>query len=266
MRRAHSREVGREVITLGLLDGKVALVTGAARGIGRATALGLAEDGAHVVVADLNVEGVRQTAAEVAALGRKAVGVYIDIASSDLVKQAFEQARAELGPVDILVNNAAITTNVAVIRKMQIKDWERELAVNLTGAFNCIREALNGMVTRKWGRIINISSGAGALGGYGQAGYASTKAGILGLTKTVALEHARDGITCNAILPGLIQTDAADAINPEMRARITRRIPLRELGRPEDIAYVVAFLASDRARYINGAELNVSAGQELFTY
>jgi len=249
-----------------LLEKKKAVVTGGARGIGKAICLVLAEEGADVAVADLDYQGAVATAQEVAAMGRSSAAVKLDIADHNQVKAAFDVIRDELGTVDILVNNAAITNNIAVIRKMTQEAWEREIAVNLGGAFNCICEVLDDMVKKQWGRIINISSGAGAMGGFGQAGYAASKAGLLGLTKTVALEHARDRITCNAILPGLIDTAASEAVNPEMHKRILKRIPIRELGKPEDIAFAVAFLASERARYINGIELNVSAGTELFAF
>jgi 3-oxoacyl-[acyl-carrier protein] reductase len=149
---------------------------------------------------------------------------------------------------------------------MELVKWNRELAVNLTGAFNCIQAVIDGMAAKRWGRIVNISSGAAVMGGACQASYVASKAGLAGLTKTVALEHARDGITCNVIYPGLIKSAASDAIRPDMRERIARRIPVRRLGEPRDVANAVVFLASDRASYINGAELFVDAGMRLFTF
>ena len=242
-----------------LQEGKVAAVTGAARGIGRAIALGLAEEGARVVIFDLLSEA-EDTAAAIRMLGRESLALTVDVADAERVRGAVARAVDALGTIDILVNNAAITTNVAPVRKMDLAAWNREVGVNLTGAFNCIQAVLDGMVAKAWGRIVNISSGAAVMGGAGQASYVASKAGLAGLTKTVALEHARDGITCNVIYPGLIKSAASDAIRPDMRDRITRRIPVRRLGEPRDIANAVAFLASDDASYITGHVLSVDGG------
>lgn len=248
-----------------LQEGKVAAVTGAARGIGRAIALGLAEEGARVVIFDLLPEA-ENTAAAIRMLGRESLALTVDVADAERVREAVARAVEALGTIDILVNNAAITTNVAPVRKMDLAGWNREVGVNLTGGFNCIQAVLDGMVAKAWGRIVNISSGAAVMGGAGQASYVASKAGLAGLTKTVALEHARDGITCNVIYPGLIKSAASDAIRPDIRDRIIRRIPVRRLGEPRDIANAVSFLASDRAGYINGAELFIDAGMRLFTF
>lgn len=250
---------------MGSLEGKIALVTGAARGIGRATALILAAEGAQVGVADI-LEEVKTVSEDIQKMGRRSTSATFDVSDESAVNKGLNLIRKELGPIDILVNNAGIYTNVKEVRKMPKENWDREIAINLTGAFLCIKAVLDDMIEKKWGRIINISSVAGKMGWYGVCSYAASKAGLLGLTKTVALEHARDGITCNAVLPGLIKTKAYDLFREDIKKRILSRIPSREAGNPEDIASVVAFLASEGARYINGAEIDVSAGAELFTY
>lgn len=250
---------------MGSLEGKIALVTGAARGIGRATALALAAEGAQVGVADIQEE-VKAVSEEIEKLGGKSTYTTFDVSDESAVNKGFNLIKKQLGAIDILVNNAGIYTNVKEIRKMPKENWDREIAINLTGAFLCIKAVLDDMIEKKWGRIINISSVAGKLGWYGVCSYAASKAGLLGLTKTVALEHARDGITCNAVLPGLIKTKAYDLFREDVRERIINRIPSKEAGNPEDIAHVVAFLALEKARYINGAEIDVSAGAGLFTF
>jgi NAD(P)-dependent dehydrogenase (short-subunit alcohol dehydrogenase family) len=252
-------------ILMGSLDGKTALVTGAARGIGRATALILAQEGAHVGICDV-LEEINESAEMIRKLGRRASTAVFDVSREEEVNGGIGRIRTELGPIDILVNNAAVTTNVFKVKGMSRENWEREIAVNLSGAFLCIRAVIKDMEERKWGRIVNISSLAAKMGGYGICSYAASKAGLLGLTKTVAIEHARDGITCNAILPGLIKTKASDNIPEDLRKRAIKRIPQREAGSPEDIGHAVAFLASEKAKYINGAEIEVSGGAGLFTF
>jgi 3-oxoacyl-[acyl-carrier protein] reductase len=189
-----------------------------------------------------------------------------DVSDGASVAACFARAREELGPIDILVNNAAVTSNVGLVRELPLSKWDQDLAVNLTGAFYCVREGLADMEASGWGRVINVSSGAAELGSFGQAGYAASKAGLLGLTRSVALESARAGITCNAVLPGLIDAPAAAGIRPDMRERIVKLIPVRRMGQPEEVAYAVSWLASARASYVNGATLFVSAGQELFSF
>lgn len=245
--------------------GRVALVTGAARGIGLAIAEVLAADGAAVALLDLNAH-VRDRAASLRDRGYRAIGLTGDVSSREDVDAAFAETREELGSVDILVNNAAIADRFAKAVDLELTEWERQLQVNLTGPLLTCQAALPGMAASGWGRIVMISSGAAELGGVGQVGYTATKAGLLGMTRTIALEHARDGVTCNALLPGLIDTDTASAIREDLRERIVRRIPVRELGRPEDVAYAVSWLASERAGYVNGTTSFVSAGQELFTF
>lgn len=245
-----------------LLKGKVVLITGAARGIGRATALVLAEEGADVGVVDILPE-VEETAATIAKTGRRAAAAVFDIADPAQVHEGVETIRKALGPIDVLVNNAGIVNNVAPVARMTHDAWQRELAVNLSGAFNMIREVIGPMAARKWGRIINVSSVA-ALGGlHNQAGYAASKAGLLGLTKTVTLEHARDGITCNAILPGLISTELVAAMPAEIRESAVASTPARRLGGVGEVASLIAFLASEQAGFINGAEIPVDGGMRL---
>jgi NAD(P)-dependent dehydrogenase (short-subunit alcohol dehydrogenase family) len=244
--------------------GKIALVTGAARGIGYAIARILAYDGADVALLDRS-DDVPASARKIEQeTGCKTVGIVADVTSDADVDHAFAVAETGLGDVAILVNNAAITTNVDRIFKMSADRFAHDLDVNLTGTFRCTRRALPKMIERGWGRIINISSGAAELGSFGQAGYAASKAGIIGLTRSAALEYARNGITCNALLPGLIDAPAAASVRSDMRERIARLIPTRRLGTPDEVAYAASWLASSRASYVNGASLFVSSGQELF--
>lgn len=245
-----------------MLKGKVVLITGAARGIGRTSALVLAGEGADVGVADVLPE-VEQIAAEITETGRRAAAAAFDVSDPVQVHEGVETIRKALGPIDVLVNNAGIVTNVAPIMRMSHGAWERELAVNLSGAFNMIREVVAPMAARKWGRIINVSSVAAAGGLHNQVGYAASKAGILGLTKTVTLEYARDGVTCNAILPGLIGTELVTAMPADIRESAVGSTPARRLGETFEVAHLIAFLASDRAGFINGAEIAIDGGMRL---
>jgi NAD(P)-dependent dehydrogenase (short-subunit alcohol dehydrogenase family) len=247
-----------------MLEGKVALVTGAARGIGKATALVLAEEGADVGLADILPE-IEETAAAIAQMGRRAATAIFDISDAAQVHTGVETIRNGLGPIDILVNNAGIVNNIAPLARMSQEAWQRELAVNLSGAFNMIQELIGSMAARKWGRIINVSSVA-ALGGlHYQAGYAATKAGLIGLTKTVALEYGRAGITCNAILPGLIATELVSAMPAEIRETAVAVTPTRRLGTTAEVGQLIAFLASEGAGFINGAEIAIDGGLRLNT-
>jgi len=247
-----------------LLTGKVALITGAARGIGRTVALTLAEAGADVAVADLQPE-VEETAARIRVLGRRAAAATFDVSDPVQVEAGVAQLRAVLGDVDVLVNNAAIVNNIAALTKMTHERWEREIAVNLTGAFNMIQAVIGPMIARGWGRIIVMSSVAARGGLHRQAAYAASKAGLLGLVHTVTLEHARHGITCNAILPGLIETEAVRAMPVEIREAYLANMPARRFGAMEEVAHLIAFLASDQAGFINGAEIDIDGGMRLNT-
>jgi NAD(P)-dependent dehydrogenase (short-subunit alcohol dehydrogenase family) len=247
-----------------LLKGKTALITGAARGIGRASAMVLSREGADVGVADVLPE-VENTAAEIQKLGRRAAFAVFDISDPDQVQRGVTGIRDELGDVDILVNNAGIVNNIARITKMSHAAWQNEIATNLSGAFYMIQEVIGPMIEKQWGRIINISSGAASGGLHKQIGYASSKAGLLGLTKTVTLEHARDGITCNAILPGLIGTELVEMMPKEILQMAEATTPARRVGKTEEVGYLIAFLASDNAAFINGAAIPIDGGGLLNT-
>lgn len=249
-----------------MLKGKVALVTGGSRGLGRADALALAEAGADVVVADILMDGAEKTAQEVQAMGRKSFAIKMDVTHMEEVKEGVVRIKNELGSIDILVNSAATLDHLGQLLEQRDKFWERDLRVNLTGTFNCSRAVWPYMQEKKWGRIINMASVAGTLGGFGQASYSTTKAGIIGFTKTLALEGARYGITCNVVCPGIINSESFHLISAEMKERLIRKTALRRPGQPEDVAYAIAFLASDKANYITGIVLNVSGGIELFTF
>ncbi|HEU6443700.1 MAG TPA: SDR family NAD(P)-dependent oxidoreductase [Gaiellaceae bacterium] len=270
------------------LEGRVALVTGGSRGLGRADALTLARAGADVVIADILVESddsaaeaygplaqaaaagglvrTEATAEEIRQLGRRSLALKCDVTDATQVEAVVSRTAEELGSVDILVNNAGTLDHLGQLENQVPELWERDLRVNLTGAFNCSRAVWPHMKDRGWGRIVNMASVAGTLGGFGQASYSTTKAGLLGLTRTLALEGARHGITANAIVPGIIGTEAFHFGNPEMNERMVRRTALRRTGDPQDIANAIAFLCSDLAGYITGIELNVSGGIELFTF
>jgi 3-oxoacyl-[acyl-carrier protein] reductase len=270
------------------LSGRVAFVTGGSRGLGRVDALTLGRAGADVVIADILVESddsaaqdygplaqaaasgglvkTEATAAEIQAIGRRAFALKCDVTDAGQVEAAVSRAVEELGSVDVLVNNAGTLDHLGQLEKQSPDLWERDLRVNLTGAFNCARAVWPHMKERGWGRIVNMASVAGTLGGFGQASYATTKAGLLGLTKSLALEGARHGITVNAIVPGIIGTEAFHFGNPEMNERMIKRTALRRPGEPQDVANAIAFLCSDLAAYVTGVELNVSGGIELFTF
>jgi NAD(P)-dependent dehydrogenase (short-subunit alcohol dehydrogenase family) len=244
--------------------GRVALVTGAARGIGRAIASVLAEHGADVAVADVLPE-VEDTAATIRAKGRRAAAAVFDVADAAAVGAGVGRLAERLGGIDVLVNCAAIVHNVRPLAEMPAADWQRDLAVNLGGAFNLIQAVIGGMVERRWGRIVNISSVAATGGWRNQSGYAASKAGLLGLTETVTLEHARHGVTCNAVLPGLVATELVQAIPGDLARRLVKGIPAGRMGAMREVAELVAFLASDHAAYVNGAVIHVDGGGHLNT-
>lgn len=240
------------------LNGKTALVTGASRGIGRAIALRLAEDGANVAVIYAgSADKAEAVVNEITALGINAKAYRCNVADSAAVNETVKAVTNDLGKIDILVNNAGITRDGLMLR-MKDEDFDAVLDTNLKGAFNMIRACYSGFIRKKSGRIINISSVSGIMGNAGQANYSASKAGVIGLTKSVARELASRGITCNAVAPGFIQTDMTENLgdnNPLLNS-----IPLGRMGKPEDIAAAVAFLASDSAAYITGEVLKVDGG------
>jgi len=244
------------------LGGKRAIVTGAASGIGRATAIKLAEKGADVVLNDLNEEGIKETEQEVQALGRRAVAVVGDVSRSEDVQMIVKQGMETLGGIDILVNNAGIARSALVVRLSE-EQWEEVMAVNLKGVFLLSRAVLPHMIKNRYGKIINISSIYGRIGAIGDANYAASKAGVIGFTKSVAKEVARYRINVNAILPGLIDTPLLRGIPEKYLKPMMEEIPLKRVGTPEDIANVVAFLASDEASYITGAAIEVTGGWNM---
>jgi 3-oxoacyl-[acyl-carrier protein] reductase len=245
------------------LEGKKALVTGGSRGIGRAIAFELARQGADVAVNYArNAEAAMQVVTEIETLGRRAVALSADVGDFDQAAALVEAAVNALGRLDILVNNAGITRDTLLLR-MQEADWDEVLRVNLKGAFNTSKAAVRLMVRQRAGRIINVSSVSGLMGQVGQANYSASKAGMIGLTKSMAREFAARGITINAVAPGLITTDMTAALDEGLREQMRALIPLGRFGVAEDVAHVVAFLASDAAAYITGAVLPVDGGLSM---
>lgn len=246
-----------------MLTGKTALVTGASRGIGRAIALSLAEAGADVAV---NYAGSEAAAAEVVslieAMGRKAFKVKADVSSTQDVEEMFRQVLEAFGQLDILVNNAGITRDNLIMR-MKEDEFDQVIATNLKGVFNCIKAATRPMMKQRSGRIINISSVVGVLGNPGQINYVAAKAGVIGMTKASAKELSSRGITVNAVAPGFIETDMTDKLSEDMVAGLLKQIPLSRLGKPEDIAKAVRFLASDDASYMTGQTIHVDGGMYM---
>jgi 3-oxoacyl-[acyl-carrier protein] reductase len=275
------------------LSGRVAVVTGASRGLGREDALTLARMGADVVITDIlleddpdlqvTAEGANSVLAQVAAsqgwvhsnataeeirqMGRRSTAIKMDVTDRDQIREVFARVKEQFGGIDILINNAATLDNAAQIPKQDYRLWDRDIAVNLTGSFNCTKEVWPYLVERQWGRIVFMSSVAGTLGGFGQASYSATKAGVIGLAKTAALEGGRHGITANAIVPGIILTEAGRAaadMNP-LYERFRNRTVFKRFGEPADIAATIGFLCSNEAGYITGAAIEVAGGIPLFT-
>lgn len=245
-----------------MLNGQVALVTGAGRGIGRAIALTLAKNGADIIISDIMKDSVEEAVKEVESLGRKALGVLGDVSKFAECEAMINAGKDTFGKIDILVNNAGITRDNLIMR-MSEEDWDAVIAVNLKSVFNCCKAVCRLMMKQKGGRIINISSVVGLMGNAGQANYSASKAGIIGLTKTLAKEFASRGILVNAIAPGFIRTKMTDFLNDEQRAALLKLIPLERMGEPEDVANAVLFLASPLSSYITGQVIPVDGGMAI---
>jgi 3-oxoacyl-[acyl-carrier protein] reductase len=266
------------VIEKDALRGKVALVTGAGRGIGRAIALGLARAGGDVAIADIHLEPFRgesyyrlrerwsgddedvPAAEAVRKLGRASVELAVDVADRDEVRSAVAECESQLGAVDILVNNAGIVNNIASIEQMELDAWEHELRVNLTGAFNCVQATVPAMATRGWGRVVNIASVAALQPALGQPAYSSSKAGLIALTQAVAQEFGTRGVTANAVLPGLIGTPLVRSMPGSLRDSIVARSAVGRLGEPADVASLVTFLATPAAGFVSAVAIPCDGG------
>jgi len=241
------------------LKGQVAIITGGARGIGREIALLFAKDGADIALFDVNEEQLAVTVKELEALGRKALGLVVDVTNGAVVDDAVLKVLDKLGRIDILINNAGITKDGLIVR-MDDAQWDRVLDINLKGTFLCTRAVAKVMLKARRGRIVSIASIVGLIGNPGQANYAASKAGVIGLTKAVAKELATRGVTCNAIAPGFIKTEMTDRLPEDVKQRLLANIPMGTLGEPGDVAQAAGFLVSDAARYITGHVLVVDGG------
>ena len=241
------------------LEGRVALVTGASQGIGSACAASLARQGAAVALAARNQQKLDELAQQITTAGGKAATFVIDVADEEQIKSGIKAALAHFGKIDILVNNAGITRDQLVMR-MKRTDWDAVLNTNLTSAYLCIQQVIGSMLKQRWGRIINVSSIFGQTGQAGQANYAASKAGLIGLTMAMAREVASRNITVNAVAPGFIETGMTAVLSEEFKQNAVKMIPLGRVGRPEDVANAVSFLASEEASYITGHVLNVNGG------
>ena len=244
------------------LQGKTALVTGAAQGIGKAIAVALAKAGANVAVSDVNGDKASEAARELEAFGVKAFSITGNVADSASAAAMVDEAVARFGKLDILVNNAGITRDNLIMR-MKDEEWDLVIDVNLKGSFNCAKAAIKHMSKARRGTIINIASIVGAMGNSGQANYVASKAGLIGLTKTIAREYASRNITANAVAPGFIDTAMTQALPEKVRGELLKQVPLGRLGTPEDIAAAVKFLASDAALYITGQVIHVNGGMYM---
>jgi 3-oxoacyl-[acyl-carrier protein] reductase len=249
-------------VDLGIRD-RVAIVTGGARSLGRADVEALAAEGCRVAVLDLNAEGAEEAAKGVTAAGGVARGYVCDVRDAARVTEVTAAVERDLGPVSICVNNAGFIYTVGQLKDTRLEDWELNLAINLTGTFNVTKAVFPGMRERRWGRIVCMASIAGLMGGFGQTAYATTKMGVVGFAKSVALEGARHNVTCNVIAPGIVGPNAK--LSP-LYDRMVKRVAMQREGEPEEVAQAIAFLCSEPARYITGAVLPVTGGMDLFTF
>ncbi len=243
----------------GTAEGRVALVTGGAQGIGKAIALALAREGAEVAVTDVNQAGAEEAAGEIAAAGRRTWAMAGDVSDYDDAHRIVEEVRGSAGRLDILINNAGITRD-GLLMRMKEEDWDKVIAINLKGAFNFCKAAVPSMVKQRWGRIVNMSSVVGAMGNAGQVNYGASKAGLIGLTKSLAREVAARGVTVNAVAPGFIDTAMTQALSDKVRTALLDRIPAGRLGDVEDVVTATLFLASPKAGYITGQVIHVNGG------
>ena len=241
------------------LEGKVALVTGGAQGIGRAIALLLAEQGRDIVVSDINLERAEETAREIEGRGRRAMAIRANVAVFEEVEKMVQAIIDRFSRIDILVNNAGITRDKLLLR-MTEEDWDAVLDINLKGTFNCTKTVIRGMSKQRSGKIVNIASVVGEMGNAGQANYSASKAGVIGFTNTIAREFASRGVNVNAIAPGYIVTPMTDVLPEKAKEELKRMIPMERLGQPEDVARGVLFLVSEASSYITGQVLNVNGG------
>lgn len=250
------------------IKGKVAIVTGTGRqgAMGHTIAKTLAGEGVNVACVDVNIEGAETIAEELRGMGVDAKAYNIDQSEYEQVKEGAAKIAAEMGPVDILVNNAALLRGGGRIQKTTVEDWKNLLRIDLDGPWYWIREVWDSMVERNWGRIVNISSIAGVQGGFGQANYSAAKAGVIALAKTAALEGARAGIVANTVTLGVVDSAGGRMSESEMMQRIAAQVAMRKLGEPADVATLVAFLVSEQCKYITGQDIHVMGGLDLFTY
>ena len=244
------------------LSNRVAIVTGSGQGIGREIALMLAEQGASLVISDVNATTAKEVAAEIEAKNGKSIAIPVNVTVAAEVSKLVEQTLSSFGHIDILVNNAGITRD-GLLMRMSESDWDLVLNINLKGAFICTQAVLRHMIRQRWGRIVNIASVVGLTGNAGQANYAASKAGLIGLAKTTAREVASRGITVNAVAPGFIDTGMTQKLSENVKQEFLKQIPLGFFGLPKDVAYAVAFLVSEEARYITGQVINVNGGMAM---
>tara|TARA_Y100001960_G_scaffold57174_1_gene58913 strand:+ start:2186 stop:2926 length:741 start_codon:yes stop_codon:yes gene_type:complete len=241
------------------LNGKIALITGGAQGIGRTISENLAEQGAHVILGDINLEGAEKTVAKIKEKGSKASAIRIDVSNALDVQNAFDSILKKYKPIDIVVNNAGITRDGLLVRMKEV-DWDLVLNINLKGSFLCSQQAAKQMMKQKSGAIVNIASIVGVMGNFGQANYSASKAGLIGFTKSLAREVAPRGIRANAIAPGFIDTEMTRVLEKSVRDKLIEQIPLAKLGQPGDVANCVSFLVSEKASYITGQVININGG------